>query len=252
MNWKRTESEFDGFAKTYEWIFGEEKTKTPLTDACQSIIDRTKPLTILDCACGPGWSSIALKKAGYSVHGSDISGEMIKLARANARKAGIRVPFTVSAWHDLPSKISRKFDLVMCEGNAIGHCPDKPAMADSLQCMRALTDDGGHVYIDTRSWEWFRSNTRRVWPAGSLDDEEGHHIIIQVATVPRRWAQPHVIEVVHINERPDALTVDSYPVTFYAFRIEQLFECLRVAGYDNIETDYEKGRARYYVVARAV
>ncbi len=173
MSWKKTESEFDGFAETYAWMLNGDKTEAPLSPGCKAAIDKFGPRSILDCACGPGWSSIALKNAGFSVHGSDISAEMVRLARANARKAGVRVPFTVAAWHDLPSRVRGQFDFVMCHGNAIGHCRGERSMVQSLSAIRQVTRDGGHLYLDTRSWEWFRTKSRRFWPGKTTTDERG-------------------------------------------------------------------------------
>ena len=164
VSWRKTESEFDSFAETYEWVFAPGKGEHRLGPSYMLAIKELKPRSILDCACGPGWSSIFLKKAGYSVHGSDISREMIRLARANARKAGVRIPFTLSAWHELPLRISKSFDFVMCHGNAIGHCRGERAMVRSLKAIRQVTRDEGHLHLDTRSWEWFRTRSGRFRP----------------------------------------------------------------------------------------
>ena len=252
MNWERTESEFDRFAQTLEWIFDEEKSKTPLNPGCRSAIERAEPCSILDCACGPGWGSIALKKAGYCVHGSDISSEMIRLARSRARRAGVEIPFTVAGWHELSSRIAGRFDFVMCHGNAIGHCQGEHAMLESLQAMRAVTKDGGYFYLDTRSWEWFRTRSARFWGTKSKIGKDRRHTIINVATIPRRWSGPHLVEVVHILDRDGELKVEGYPVTFYAFKIGELFERLRQSGFGSIETDYRRGNTQYWVVAQAV
>jgi 2-polyprenyl-3-methyl-5-hydroxy-6-metoxy-1,4-benzoquinol methylase len=178
MNWKKTEAEFDNFTKIYARFIVGDKALPIMNPGCEAAISRLQPRSILDCACGQGRSSIALKKAGYIVHGSDISIEMIKLARMNARKAGLHVPFTVTGWHDLPSKISKKFDFVMCHGNAIGHCRGERSMIQSLKAIRKVTKDTGYLYLDTRSWEWFRTKSGRFWPNKCLVDKDGRHTII--------------------------------------------------------------------------
>jgi len=114
MSWKKTEAEFDDFAENYARFIVSEHGRAVVNPGCQAAIDRLKPKKILDCACGEGRSAIALKSAGFAVHGSDISPKMIKLARRNDCDAGLRIPFTVAALHELPAKISRRFDFVMC------------------------------------------------------------------------------------------------------------------------------------------
>lgn len=252
MSWKKTEAEFDDFAEEYARFIVGDESKAAVNPGCQAVIDRLKPQSILDCACGQGRSSIALKKAGFSVHGSDISPEMIRLARGNARKARLRIPFTIAAWHELPSKISRRFDFVMCHGNAIGHCRGERSMSQSLKAIREVTRDGGYFYLDTRSWEWFRTKSALWWPGKSEKDTNGHHTIISHATIPRKWSEPHVIEVVRITEKQAKMKVEAHPVTFYAFRISELRSRLRRAGFGEIETNYNKGAPHYWVVAQAV
>jgi SAM-dependent methyltransferase len=252
MSWKKTEAEFDNFAEIYARFIVGDKTMSIVNPGCEAAISRLKPRSILDSACGQGRSSIALKKAGFSVHGSDISAEMIRLARANARKAQLRIPFTVAAWYELPSKISPRFDFVMCHGNAIGHCPGERSMVQSLKAIRKVTKVGGHLYLDTRSWEWFRAKSGRFWPNKSQVDENGRHTFISHATIPRKWSQPHIIEIVHVVEKGGKMKVESYPVTFYAFKISELFSRLRKAGFDKIETNYKKGMANYWVLVEAI
>jgi len=252
MSWTKTETEFDGFANDYARFIVGDPSKPPVNPACQTAIDRLKPRSILDCACGPGRSAIALKKAGFTVHGSDISPEMIRLARSNAREAGLRIPFTVAHWHELASRVSRRFDFVMCHGNAIGHCRGERSMVQSLRAIRKVTRDGGHFYLDTRSWEWFRTRSALWWPGSSKQDRDGHHTIISHATIPKRWSEPHMIEVVHITELEGKITVTSHPVTFYAFRVAELRSRLRAAGFGRIQTNYKKGTPHYWMVAQAV
>jgi SAM-dependent methyltransferase len=195
---------------------------------------------------------VVLRKAGYVVSGSDISSRMIDLARANARAAGVRIPFKVSAWHELPRKWCRRFDFVMCHGNAIGHAKGERAMLASFEAMRAVLRDGGTLYVDTRSWEWFRSRSPRYWPGRSVVEGGWRRTIVFRGAVPRRWAEPHVIEIIHIREAGDEVEVEGHPVTFYAFRYSELEKRLRKSGFGNIRTDFSKDREFYSVSAEAI
>lgn len=252
MSWKKTEGEFDDFADDYNRFIVSEHSRSAVNPGCQAAIDRVKPKTILDAACGQGHSAIALKNAGVAVHGSDISPKMIKLARRNAREAGLRIPFTVAAWHELPAKVSCRFDFVMCHGNVIGHCRGERSMLESLKAIRQVTRDGGHFYLDTRSWEWYRTTSTRWWPGVTRDDIDGHHTIIWHTTTPRKWSEPHVTEVVHITEKQGKMEVEVHPLTFYAFRVNELRSRLLKAGFGEIETNYKKGSSHYWVLCRAM
>jgi glycine/sarcosine N-methyltransferase len=252
MDWDKTTSEFNSFASEYEWLFGNEKAMNPIVSVCRKLIDRVQPRTILDCACGAGWSSIALKKEGRSVLGTDISEKMITLARANAKKAGVKVKFAVAAWHQLPERCSRRFDLVMCHGNAIGHCHGERAMLKSLRAMREMARVGAYLYLDTRSWEWARTKCPRFFPSRYRKDIDGDHTVVTCRTTPKSWHDPHRFEMVHIVQNNGKIEIRSYPITFYAFKISDLLDRLHRSGFGNIKTDYNKNNPYYSVVAQAV
>ena len=88
MTWKKTKAEFDSFADMYARFIAGDESRAPLNPGCRAAIDRLKPQTVLDCACGQGRSAIALKEEGISVHGSDISTEMNRLAEAMLARLG--------------------------------------------------------------------------------------------------------------------------------------------------------------------
>jgi glycine/sarcosine N-methyltransferase len=257
MAWDNTAAEFDRFAGMYDWMFRAEvfphstRPGDALLAPCREAIARVKPRRILDCACGPGWQAIELRQQGYAVHGADISPRMVALAKQHARESGLRIPFTIAGWSELPARVSGPYDFVMCHGNAIGHCHGKAAMVEAFLGMRAVAREGAWLYLDTRAWEWYRLNTRHYWPGATLDDADGHHTVLFGGVVPERWPAPHVIDTIHVVERDGDVCVDYYPVTFYAFKVDQLLECLRVSGFDHIETDYRAGQPRYTVLAQA-
>ena len=176
---------------------------------------------------------------------------MIELARRNAREAGLRIPFIRAAWHELPVKVSRRFDFVMCQGNAIGHCRGEKSMIQALGGIRKVTRDGGHFYLDTRSWEWYRTQSAAWLPGSVLDDADGHHTIVFHVSIPRKWSDPHVTEVVRITEKQGEVAVRAHPLTFYAFRVSELRSRLRKAGFGQIETNYERGKSHYWMLCQA-
>lgn len=113
-----------------------------------------------------------------------------------------------------------------------------------------MLNPGGHLYVDTRCWEHFRVSYPRYWTIQTRDAKKGHHSIIMRAEIPRSWAAPHVIEIIHLHENPKATSVEWYPVTFYPFRHGQLLDRLEDAGFSGMESGYSKGCAGYSVLAQ--
>jgi SAM-dependent methyltransferase len=71
-----------------------------------------EPVRIVDLGCGTGSLAVLLAEHGSRVFGVDISGNMIRLARAKARAAGVAVDFVRGDAAD-PPFAEASFDLVL-------------------------------------------------------------------------------------------------------------------------------------------
>lgn len=109
------EALFENYANKYE---EEVFTKGTIgeCDFIEKEIKGNKKLKILDIGCGTGRHSIELTKRGYNVMGVDLSASMLKKAKENAEKKGLKINFEKHDARNLPFK--SEFDLVimLCEG----------------------------------------------------------------------------------------------------------------------------------------
>jgi hypothetical protein len=98
---------------------------------------------IADVACGTGWSTIALARAypHAEVHGLDLDEASIELARANAAREGMEIPFEVRDAAD--PGLSGRYDLVTC----FEAVHDMARPVKSLRGMRSLLTDSGVLLI---------------------------------------------------------------------------------------------------------
>jgi 2-polyprenyl-3-methyl-5-hydroxy-6-metoxy-1,4-benzoquinol methylase len=107
---------------------------------------------IADVACGTGWSTIALARAypNAEVHGLDLDQTSIELARANAAREGLDIPFVVRDAAD--PGLRGRYDLVTC----FEAVHDMARPVESLSGMRSLlADDGVLLVADERVAERF-------------------------------------------------------------------------------------------------
>ena len=107
---------------------------------------------IADVACGTGWSTIALARAypQAEVHGLDLDEASIALARTNATKEGMDIPFEVRDAAD--PGLRGRYDLVTC----FEAVHDMARPVESLSGMRLLLADSGVLLIgDERVAEEF-------------------------------------------------------------------------------------------------
>src|SRR5688572_17933389 len=68
---------------------------------------------ILDAGCGTGRYSIELARRGYSVHGVDLSPELVEVARQSVREPAGSVVFRVGDIFELPSHC---YSGILCRG----------------------------------------------------------------------------------------------------------------------------------------
>lgn len=90
--------------------------------------------SVLDLGCGPGWTSIFLAKMGANVTGVDISEDMIKIAKENARKDKLKINFISQDIEKI--NFSNQFDRVLSY-DALHHCPDeKKVLKNAYQALK--------------------------------------------------------------------------------------------------------------------
>lgn len=74
---------------------------------------------VLDMACGTGYDSVRLLKAGFDVESSDGSPLMLTKAKENAERHGVNLKARVAEWSKLTEVYKgEKFDAVIALGNS--------------------------------------------------------------------------------------------------------------------------------------
>jgi SAM-dependent methyltransferase len=244
-------SQYDEFAANYHWLYSDYvSTGKPYVDEHQDVLNDAGPKArILDCSCGLGGFAVALAKLGYEISGSDGSPGMIEQANLAVRNASVDVPLECCAWEDLPAHVAGPFDLVFCLGNSIGHTRDGEEMVRSLQGIRAILRSGGKLVLDSRNWERIRKEKTRLTPYAWRERAGQRCLPIYIWNFPERFEDPHTIEVLLVFDSGGKVSVRSFPIVYYPFRVEELTERLRVAGFTNIENRFSENREGYRVVA---
>ncbi len=102
---------------------------------------------VLDLGCGPGWTSIFLAARGLDVTATDLSADMLAIARENAARMGVQVAFReadMQAGFDLGAD----FDSVLIY-DALHHCQDETAV---LRHAYAALRPGGTILLVEPDW----------------------------------------------------------------------------------------------------
>jgi SAM-dependent methyltransferase len=244
-------SQYDEFAVDYHWLYSDHALSgKPAVEWNDDVLrDAGAKARILDCSCGIGTLAVALAKLGYDVSGSDGSPGMIEQTSVAATNAGVDVPLTCCTWEDLPAHFTEPFDLVFCLGNAIGHARNGEEMCRSVQGMRDVLRSGGKLVIDSRNWERIRREKTRFTPCPWRERAGQRCLPIYIWNFPERFEDTHTIEVLLVFDADGKVSVRSYPIVYHPFRVEELEERLRGAGFTSIQNRFSPNCEGYRVVA---
>lgn len=123
------------------------------TEAKNAVIEKLlkeqKVKTVLDMTCGTGSQVFHLIKHGYKVTGSDFSPDLIKQARAKAKKSKTNVKFIDGDMRKL--KVG-KFDAVISIFNAVGHLT-KAGFEKAIRNINTNLNNGGIYVFDILNLE---------------------------------------------------------------------------------------------------
>jgi hypothetical protein len=122
-------------------------------------------------------------------------------------------------------------------------------MLRSLRGIRAVLKSGGKPIVDSRNWEHLRKEKTRFTPFQWRERAGQRCLPIYVWNFPERFEDPHTIEVLLVFDSDGKVSVRSYPMVYYPFRLEELTERLRSAGFMNIQNRFSENREGYRVIA---
>ena len=129
----RTNCDYSGWA---DYVVGKIKTLAP-NATCG-----------IDVACGSGYFTRALKRAGYNVSGTDISPEMLTSAQKITAEEGMFIPYFLGDMTAL--KPGAKVDFITAINDAVNCLPDDK-LEKAFCSMGKLLKKGGILHFDVSS-----------------------------------------------------------------------------------------------------
>ena len=164
-----TRDRYKGFAKR-NYLF--DKPGPDIVEFFRDLFARHDVRAVLDCACGAGYELLIFNQLGCRAVGSDISDEMLELARENLAEANVTVPLHKANFRDLPSHFEERFDAVVCWSASIIHVSDDDDALKAFQSMYEVLSGGGILVqdqgiTDKRFSEMSRFQLSRDTPEGT-------------------------------------------------------------------------------------
>jgi SAM-dependent methyltransferase len=142
---------FREYAQYYDLLY-RDKDYARETEFIVQLFDRwlAKPanqIEVLDLACGTGRHAQELARLGYQVEGSDISGDMVAVAKEEANKQDLDIRFYNESFQSC-NRIARKYDAVIIMFSAINYLTEYRDFSKAMQNIRTLLKDGGVLIFD--------------------------------------------------------------------------------------------------------
>lgn len=142
---------FGRYAQIYDALH-QDKDYRAEAKFVLGLIRRLKPKSstetqVIDLACGTGRHAIELADMGCKVTGSDISEEMIAIARESAASRGAGIPFHVQSLQNC-NRIGGAHDAAIAMFASLGYLTTPGGIAAALSAIRELLAPGGLFIFD--------------------------------------------------------------------------------------------------------
>lgn len=109
--------------------------------------------TVIDAACGTGFHSVQLLRAGFDVASVDGSPQMLTKAFANARDRGFILKTVHSDWRWLSRDMVGPYDAIICLGNSFTHIFNEHDRRRALAEFYSMLKHDGILILDQRNYD---------------------------------------------------------------------------------------------------
>jgi SAM-dependent methyltransferase len=109
--------------------------------------------SVLDVACGTGFHSVQLLKAGFDVTSADGSAAMLAKAFENAKAERLILKTVQADWRWLNKDIHGRYDAIICLGNSFTHLFDEKDRRRALAEFYAALRHDGVLVLDQRNYD---------------------------------------------------------------------------------------------------
>ncbi len=136
--------------------------------------------TVIDAACGTGFHSVQLLRAGFEVASIDGNPQMLAKAFDNARERGFILRTVQSDWRWMSRDVVGRYDAIICLGNSYTHIFNEHDRRRALAEFYSLLKHDGILILDQRNYdallEGTSSPSHKYYYCGKGVSAEPEHI----------------------------------------------------------------------------
>jgi ubiquinone/menaquinone biosynthesis C-methylase UbiE len=185
----------------------------------------------IDVACGSGYFTRALKRAGFSVTGMDISPEMLTSAQTITTKEKMFIPYILG---DMTSfKAQGKVDFITIINDGI-NCLPPEKLQKAFKCMANALKKGGVLHFDVSS----EYKLKKVISNNTFCEDDDDYSYIWFNTP---YEDKVVMEMSVFLKRGESYIKRESSLTEYIHTLDSLKFALENAGFTILEVNGDMG-----------
>ncbi len=179
--------------------------------------------SVADVACGTAETALRLAREGYTVYGTDISDEMIQVAKQKCAGTDVHLSVQDMTALDLPEPV----DLLLCCYDSLNMVANPDALRACFAGFFAALAPGGNVICDLAT----RRHLEEDWGSGEI-----HVTVGNIDTVWHTlWDSDNAVSTIHLTatvpEGPDGLSVVTCRVIENGFPKQVIDQSILDAGF---------------------
>lgn len=200
---------YDKLAADYDTMTGFEKRFIHERPFFNMLLEKYSIKTALDAGAGTGFHSLLLAELGVEMTAVDVSKKMLEHVKAHAKLRHVKIDIVESSFQDLPDRVHRKFDAVLCMGNSLPHLSTHKDLEQSLKNFSTMLKPGGLLFLQILNYDRILAERERVQSVKEMGEVtfvrfyEFHrdHVIFNILKLKRENGQP-VQELESVRLRP--------------------------------------------------
>jgi glycine/sarcosine N-methyltransferase len=161
---------YDRLAELYDEMTGFDGHLDNDMGIFRAVLAEFPAENILDAGCGTGLHSLIFARLGIQATGIDNAPAMIRRARENAERSGLKAKFVRADFLDFPTRIKGNFDAVYCLGNGFVHLEHDTDRLTVLKNFSDVLKPDGVLCIQILNYDRILSQK-----PGLISDKQGPH-----------------------------------------------------------------------------
>lgn len=204
---------------------------------------------VLDCACGTGLHLSMFHDMGLTCFGSDLSPEMLAMAKLNLE--GKYIPLKIADFRSLGEKWGDSFDMVTCLTTSLPHMLTDDDVVKALMSMYERVSDGGILVISNGITDSLLDSKPKFIPA-RVNQNDAFYFICEY-----EGEKTLTFNILYVKKGEESMEHVFTSITYNAMRKSTLERCFAKTPFKKIEyfgdydnSEYTQSSSKLIVVAQ--